>query len=154
MERTFDAFISLGFPCGGPEAGDFGTFTVELDEEEMSLIDEVIQEKTIGYKRFTLAERFPNLHNKIVDAASELVRDIIILSAPPEAFPQEDYEEIEEELSEIENVHDKAEYLVSRIPELEPESLDGAEVCYYLCKEETPFDYDRDLLLTDDLYKV
>ena len=78
MEKTLIAFISLGFGCGGPQMGDYGKFTVDLTEDELGKIDEIVKEKTTGYKRFTLAERYPELHHKIVEAAQGLARDVVV----------------------------------------------------------------------------
>ena len=37
--------------------------------------------------------------------------------------------------------HEQADYLAENYG-LEPDSLEGAAVCYYLCKDELPFDYE------------
>ena len=81
MEKTLIAFISLGFACGGPQMGDYGKFTVDFTDEELKQIDEILQEKTTGYKRHILAERYPDLHAKIISAAQSLARDVIVHDA-------------------------------------------------------------------------
>ena len=132
MEKTFIAFISLGFACG-PEMGDYGQFTVDLTEEEIRILDDIIKEDTKGYKRHVVEERYPELNSKIIEAAQGLVRDVIIHDGV--AFLENPVSEEDDEKLEEMNYHDQAEFLASHYG-LEPENLDGATVCYYLCREE------------------
>ena len=139
MKKQLTAFISLGFCCGGPEMGDYGEFTVELSDEENAIIEGIIKEETQGYKRETLEERYPELHSKIVSAGEGLARDVVIhdgVSWLEEPISDED----EIKMSSM-SYHEQAEFLAQNYG-LEPESLEGAEVCYYLCKEELPEDFD------------
>lgn len=140
MDRTFTAFISLGFACGGPEMGDYGEFNVDLSEDEIKKIDNLVKEETNGkrYKRYVLKERFPELHEKIVAAAQGLVRDVLVHDA--RTFMEDPIpEEVDEKLEKL-SYHEQADYLASHY-DLEPEDLDGAEVCYYLSNDELPRDY-------------
>ena len=136
MEKTITAFISLGFACGGPEMGDYGTFTVDLTEAEIKLLDEIVKEETKGYKRHVVEERYPDLHKKIVDAAKDLVRDVIVHDGMQFI---EDFTEEDETIYDSLDYHSQAEFLVKKF-NLEPEILD-ADVCYYLCRDELPRDF-------------
>ena len=141
MKKTFIAFISLGFACGGPEMGDYGEFTVELSEDELMKIDEIIKEDTIGhYKRTVLEERYPDIHNKIVEAAQDLARDVIVhdaVAAVGVSLSAKDYKRLK-----AMDYHEQANYLAAHY-DLEPETLDGAEVCYYLSDSELPRDFKK-----------
>ena len=118
--------------------GDYGEFTVDLSEEELKMIDEIIKEETKGYKRFLMEERHPELHSKIISSAQGLVRDVLVHDAS--TFMEDPVSE--EDLVKLEtmNYHEQADFLAERY-DLEPESLDGVSVCYYLCNEELPSDY-------------
>lgn len=138
MKKTFTAFISLGFACGGPEMGDYGEFTMDLSEDDIKKIDEVVNETTKGYKRYLLEERYPELHERIVAAAQGLVRDVIVHDGV--SYLEEPITEEDEAKLESMNYHEQSDYLAANY-ELEPDTLEFANVCYYLCKEEIPRDY-------------
>ena len=138
MKKTFTAFISLGFACGGPEMGDYGEFTVELSEDDLKKIDEVVKEPTKGYKRFLLEERYPDLHERIVAAAQGLVRDVIVHDGV--SYLEEPLSEEEEKKLESMSYREQTDYLAANY-DLEPDTLELADVCYYLSKEELPRDY-------------
>lgn len=140
MEITFIAFISLGFACGGPEMGDYGQFTVTLSKDELEKIEGIIKENTRGYKRHILEERFPDLHKKIVAAAQGLVRDVLVHDA--RAYMENPIPEEVDEMLEGLSYHEQANYLAAHY-DLKPETLDGAEVCYYLSDGELPRDFKR-----------
>ena len=141
MEKTFIAFISLGFACGGPEMGDYGEFTVELSEDELLKIDEIIKEDTRGhYKRTVLEERYPDIHDKIVEAAQDLARDVIVHDAV--AVVGVSLSAKDNKRLKAMNYHEQANYLAAQY-DLEPETLDGAEVCYYLSDGELPRDFKK-----------
>ncbi len=139
MERIFTAFISLGIPCNGPEAGDYGLFTVDLEEDEIKTLDGIVQERPNGYMRNIVKEKYPHLHGKIVSAAQGLVRDVIINNT--ELF--EPLSESVLTMLDSKSYHEKAEYLSNHIDGIEPdiEQLENAEVCYYLCDDEIPHDF-------------
>ena len=139
MKKTLTAFISLGFPCNGPEMGDYGEFVVDLTDEEATILDSIAKEETKGYKRFLVEERYPELHEKIVSAAQELVRDVLVHNAL--TFMCEPISDEDDERLETMNYHDQADFLAKNY-DLEPEDVEIASVCYYLCKEELPHDYD------------
>ena len=139
METSFTAFISLGFACGGPEMGDYGEFSVDLTEEELEKINEIVKEDTKGYKRFIVEKRYPELHEKLVSAAQGLVRDVLVHDAV--TFMEEPISDEDDAKLETMTYHEQADYLAENYG-LEPDSLDGAAVCYYLCKDELPFDYE------------
>lgn len=88
MKKTITAFISLGFCCCGPEMGEYGTFDVELSEEEAVQIDEVVKAGSKGYLRYVLQERYPELDEKIVDAAKTLVRNVCRKNGLPNSTRQ------------------------------------------------------------------
>lgn len=69
MTKSIIAFFSLGMTCG-PEVGRYGRFDVELTLDEDARIEEVIRDHKPGYIRSTLKERYPELHQKIVDASA------------------------------------------------------------------------------------
>ncbi len=138
MIKTFTAFISLGFACGGPEMGDYGEFTVDLSEDDVKKIDEIVRETTKGYKRFLLEERYPELHARIVAAAQGLVRDVIVHDGV--AYLEEPITEEDETKLESMTYHEQTDYLTAKY-NLEPDTLELADVCYYLSKEELPRDY-------------
>lgn len=138
MEKTFTAFISLGFACGGPEMGDYGEFTIDLSEDDLKKIDEVVKEPTKGYKRFILEERYPDLHERIVAAAQGLVRDVIVHDGV--SYLEEPLSEEEEKKLESMSYREQTDYLAANY-DLEPDTLELADVCYYLSKEELPRDY-------------
>jgi len=137
MERSFIAFISLGFACGGPEMGDYGEFTVNLTEDEIKILDEITKEKTTGYKRKVVAEKYPELHKKIIDAAQGLARDVVVHDGMQfiENFTEED-----EETFDALDYHGQADFIAKKF-DLEPEYID-ADICYYLCREEIPSDFE------------
>ena len=136
MEKTLIAFINLGFSCG-PQMGDYGKFTVDLTEDELNKIDEIVKEKTTGYKRYTLAERYPELHNKIVAAAQGLARDVVVHDGV--TYLDEPLSEEEDEKIEKMSYREQTDYLASHY-DLEPDTLEFAEVCYYLTETEIPSD--------------
>ena len=138
MERSIIAFISLGFGCGGPEYGDYGTFTVNVTEEENKAINEIANMSCKDYKRVALKEKYPELDEKIVKAAKGLVRDVLINSAELEG-PLSDKDR--EAMSKL-TYHEQANYLAKHFKDLEPddEQLGFAEVCYYLSDDEIPND--------------
>ena len=138
MEKSFIAFISLGFACGGPEMGDYGSFTVDLNEDEINKIDEIIKEETKGYKRFVVEERYPELHEKIVSAASELAHDVLVHFSL--SFMEEPLSEDDEKAFEAKSYHDQAVFIEDRYGPV-TEAPDDLSVCYYLCQEELPKDY-------------
>lgn len=79
MVKDVVAFVSLGYSCG-PEMGDFGKFTVDLTKEELDAVYSVVKDaSTKGYKRNVLAERFPEIDNKIRIAGRELVERISLM---------------------------------------------------------------------------
>ena len=139
MQQTLNAFISLGFSCGGPEMGDYGKFTVDLSDDEIKAIEEIIKEDTKGYKRYLLKERHPELHEKIVAAAQGLVRDVLVHDAV--AFLEEPISEDDEKKLESMSYHEQTNYLAANY-DLEPDTLEFADVCYYLTDEELPRDYE------------
>ena len=118
--------------------GDYGEFTVNLSDEEIGIIDSIINEETKGYKRNTLKERYPDLHQKIVDSASGLARDVLVHEGV--TFLDKPLPNRVIGLLKKMSYHEQADYLASKY-DLEPECID-ADVCYYLCKEELPEDYD------------
>ncbi len=139
METSFIAFISLGFESSGREIGDYGKIIVNLTDEEKKAIAEIVKVSTKGYKRDALKENYPAIDKKIVDAANNLVRDVIINNA--ELFePLSD--EVQKTLSAM-TYHEQADFLATHIEGLEPdaEQLKLAKVCYYLCDDEIPRDF-------------
>ena len=139
MKQNFTAFISLGFACGGPEMGDYGEFSVDLSDDEIKAIEEIVKEDTKGYKRFLLKERYPNLHEKIVAAAQGLVRDVIVHDAV--SFLEEPLSKEDEKKLEAMSYHEQTDFLAANY-DLEPDTLELADVCYYLTSEELPRDYE------------
>ena len=149
MKKDLIVFISLGSRCGGPEAGGFGKVTVDFTEEEEKAIDEVVREETKGYKRKLLEERYPEIHQKIVESSRTLARDVVINDGLN--YPEEYAVLSEDEAQDILklNFHDTAEYLISHHKEtfdpayLEPDIdiLETVDVCYYLYDKEIPSDF-------------
>lgn len=139
MKQRFIAFISLGFSCGGPEMGDYGDFYVNLSDDEIEAIEEIVKEETKGYKRFLLKERYPDLHEKIVASAQGLVRDVIVHDAV--SFLEDPISEEDAKKLEAMGYHEQTDFLAANY-DLEPDTLELADVCYYLTSEELPRDYD------------
>lgn len=117
--------------------GDYGKFTVSLSEEENHIIDQIIKEDTKGYKRHVLEERYPELNEKIINAAMELARDVIVHDAV--AYMEKPIPGRVIGILKKLNYHEQADYLAAKY-DLEPESI-NADICYYLCPEEIPGDY-------------
>lgn len=118
--------------------GDYGEFTIDLSEDDLKKIDEVVKEPTKGYKRFILEERYPDLHERIVAAAQGLVRDVIVHDGV--SYLEEPLSEEEEKKLESMSYREQTDYLAANY-DLEPDTLELADVCYYLSKEELPRDY-------------
>ena len=138
MKKSFTAFISLGFPCNGPEAGEYGFFTVDLNDDEINKLDEIIKEETKGYKRFVVEARYPDLHNKIVSAATELVHDVLVHYSLE--FLDEPISEEDENVLDAMSYHDQAAFIEDKYGAV-TDTPDDLSVCYYLCDEELPNDF-------------
>lgn len=79
MKRELNAFVSFGLRCNGPEAGDYGRFTVNLTDEEWAKVDSIIANPSgKRYLRFDVESKYPDIDEKIREAGDMLVRKISV----------------------------------------------------------------------------
>ena len=142
MTRSIIAFFSLGMTCG-PEVGRYGRFDVELTPEEDARIEEVIRDHKPGYIRTTLKERYPELHQKIVDASAAIKRDITIYCLyETGAFFSVVDDENESEFwdapfsVQIDTICESNGFTREEI------DIDDVATCYYLTEQELPGDFE------------
>lgn len=141
MTKSIIAFFSLGMTCG-PEVGRYARFDVELTPEENAHIEEVIRDHKPGYIRTTLKERYPELHQKIVDASADVKRDITIYCLyETGAFFSVVDEEDEDEFwdapfsTQIDTICKLNGFTREDI------DIDDVITCYYLTEQELPGDF-------------
>lgn len=141
MTKSIIAFFSLGMTCG-PEVGRYARFDVELTPEEDARIEEVIHDHKPGYIRSTLKERYPELHQKIVDASASVKRDITIYCL----YETGAFFHIVDEEDEDEFWDAPFETQIDTICKLNGftrEDIDIEDVitCYFLTEQELPGDF-------------